>query len=339
MDGLKKNLHFVVFGAGVLLGVIFLFVGISMRGGTEEKLDQSLGSLGTLSPPTEGDVNAAKKVRAKFDSSMKDAESTLKGRGKALTQGFDPSQAPDEFYTDDATGTLRDLDARFAAMRKDVSMPDPLTGRYRIEDREKDNTFWKDRDGEMATLRQEQVKEYWIRLRIMEEFATICERLLEAGAGDGMGVRLITFNFEALTTVGNQDELSPWVVMPWSVQLECSPGFSVLLLSELTSPSELTMGGDENPRRGFPNLLTNYQTQLKGRPDRAKFKIDNDYKKKLGFTEELDPESNQGKSVIGDVETTLEEELTLVQPVKVGMRMQAAMYNEEWRPMVEPVEE
>lgn len=335
MEELKKNLHLVVFGAGVLLGIILLVVGITMRGGTEDTLDASLATLQTVSPVTEGDLTEAKQTRERFDASLASATSTLERRGKSLEQGFNPAINPGNFYTDDATQTLRRLQADFNELRREQTLPEPLAGRYRIADTTRANEFWTERDKEMSSLRQDQVRDYWIRLRIMEEVAAVCQDLVEAGADDGMGVRLINFTFENIAPIGTQEDLSPWMTMPWGVQIECSPSFGVMLLSELTSPTEASM---EN-RRGFPNLFSAYQMQLKERPDRGKFLIDNEYKKELGHSEDLGPNDARGQQVIEEVKKKIEDEITIAQPARVALRLRAAMFNERWRPVVEPEEQ
>lgn len=354
MDNLKKNLHFVVFGAGVLLGIILLVAGIMVRGGTEDKLAEAqTGLAGKTKVATRGTLEEATARSERFGSSLQDAESKLRGIGSAFDAGYLSHQTGGEFYSAEARPTLQRLRQRFAALSRPNPMPALLegwevsrSGAERVQEQ-----AWEQLEREMTSPSNDKIREMQMRLRILDEVATTCEKLVETGIGDDFGFKLTEIRFEAygvaaIGTYTNESD-SPWLAMPFSLKFECSPSFAVALVDELVNPTSRTMSAtaDKNQRKGFPMLLDMMQTEMTERPPVVRYDISNDDKaavanklneKGAGITlpsdpKELDPAEGEGKKLVEAASKDLNQDDRLALPVRVGLKMRAATFNKNWR--------
>lgn len=353
MENLKKNLHFVVFGAGVLLGVILLVAGITVRGGTESKLDGAQAKLkANTKVPTRGTLKQATERSNKFEGSLKDAESTLsKGAGVSFASNYKTYNAGRAFYTNEADGELRDLKARYQAMEKPLALPKLLVG-WEYSTSSKESDFWSPLEREMASPPTDKIRDYQMALRIMGEVATTCERLLATGADGRFGVKLLNMKFDdAYGPSGSSVPDSPWLVKPFSVRLECSPAFAVALLSELVNPSERTLDATAagKKRAGFPMFVDLMQIEQMARPMVLRFDVSNDEKaavaKAVNDTlpdgqkiavpsdpKKMGPKDNgAGQKMVEEIRKALTETDPVTLPVRVGIKLKAAAFNKDWR--------
>lgn len=348
MDNLKKNLHFVVFGVGILLGVVFLLVGIMIRGGTEEELSTAQINLAKWTVvPTKGTLDQATERSNRFGDSLKDAETKLtSGPGVAFTSGFTTYGSGSEFYTSEARPSLQKLKDRFAAMAKPVPMPSLMEGWALVRSGSDKEQIWDRLEGEMTSPAPDKIREMQMRLRILQELAATCERLLASGAGETFGVKLLEVNFDSFGVTGGGEADSPWLSMPFTVKLECSPSFAVVLADELVNPTTRTMSGQgENARRGFPILLDMLQTEMTERPPEIRLDVGNEDKAEVARKlnekgkgiivppdpTELDPEIGEGKKLVEAATEDLNENDRIVLPVRAGLKLRAAAFNKNWR--------
>lgn len=356
MDNLKKNIHFVVLGGGVLLGIILVVVGIMMRGGTEQELADMQTQLAPhANVYTKGTLDSVDNRSSGFESAVEEAGKAITG-AKSFESEFRQHSSGQAFYTNEANAALRNLRERWSKLEGKDSMPG-MASDWTIKRQsglENADAFWDRLSGEIASPPVERVRDLQRQFRLLEEIVTTCEHLLAAGHGDGMGVKLLNFraeNFQPLTS--NQVD-SPWNVMQWDLVIECSPGFAALLFEELANPSPLTLAQKENmaKRRGFPNLPMILQTEMVERPAALKIDVSND--QKAGLLEalraagkqvpnvsqpsKLDPASNEGKQVSGAAVELLEGPQQILMPVRAGLRMRAASFNDTWRATATPEE-
>lgn len=354
MDNLKKNLHFVVFGVGVLLGIILLGVGIMWRGGTEEALASAQADLAAKTKvASRGTLDEATARSERFGSSLQEADARLRNTGGAFESSYDSHQSGGEFYSAEARPALQRLKNRFAAMNRNNPMPALLdgwevtrTGAERVQDQ-----AWEQLEREMLSPSNDKIREMQMRLRVLEELATTCEKLIETGIGGDFGVKLTEFRFEAygVAAIGayTNETDSPWYAMPVSLKLECSPSFAVALVDELVNPTSRTMTptADKNQRKGFPILLDMMQTEMVERPPVVRYDINNDDKeaaarklndKGAGITlpndpKKLDPAEGEGKKLVEAADKDLNQEDRVALPVRVGLKLRAATFNKNWR--------
>ncbi|MCB9894670.1 MAG: hypothetical protein H6839_09485 [Planctomycetes bacterium] len=349
MDNLKKNLHFVVFGAGVLLGIIFVVVGFMYRSGVEQSLTDAEQKLNPKGPvDSQGTLEDATDRFKRFGKSLTDAESALKGGGQSFTSGFDKRDSGLEFYSEEANMGLKRLQERFDAMVKIPPMPDLVAGwQFQRPGADRD-TFWSGQQNEMANPPKERIREMQMRLRVLRELATTCERLIAAGADGGYGVKLQNVKFDAYAPIASNEADSPWMGLPCQIFLECLPSFATLLTSELANPTALTMGkaadgGDG--RIGFPVLLEMMQAEMTARPAAIRYDISNQDKaavarkmndKGAGIVlppdpKDLDPNDGEGRKLVDAVDKNLNEDDRVVLPVAVALKVRAAAFNTNWK--------
>lgn len=348
MDNLKKNLHFAVLGGGVLLGIILVVVGIMIRGGTEAELEQKNQELAPhLGVYTKGTLENVEKRAGGFEGSVADAEKAIKAKG--FDTDYRDHSTGDAFYTNEANATLRTLRERWAKLERKDKMPSLVEGWTikRLGGNDSADAFWDKLAGDVASPPPERIRDLQRLLRILDEVLTTCEHLVAANMDQGMGVKLLDFKAEAYQGMTSNKVDAPWNVMQWDIDIECAPSFAVLLFDELTNPSSLTMG--ERPevakRRGFPMLPMILQTEMVERPGEMKVDYEND--KKAGLLQKLrdagkqipnvsepknlDPNSPEGKQVIDAATELLHGPQQILLPVRAGLRMQAAAFNDQWR--------
>ena len=356
MDNLKQNLHFVVLGGGILLGIIFVVAGIVVRGGTEEQLATANQSLsGKTGVATKGTLDDLERRSGKFESTLDEAETALKG-AVSFDNGYEDHSSGNAFYTNEANRKLTNLRDRWAALEVDQKLSTLLEGWVvkRSSGNENADAFWTRMQTEVANPPVDSIRDLQRQLRILEEVLVACERLVAAKLDNGMGVKLLEFKAEPHASLTNNKLDSPWMVTQWEIDIECDPGFAVLLFDELVNPSALTMAKvqDKPDRIGFPNLPMNLQTEMIERPGELKLSIQNDekagaYKKANDAGESLavpddpenvDPNSTVGKALSESLHKILTEKHPIVMPVRAGIRMQAASFNSEWR-AVKPLDD
>jgi hypothetical protein len=367
MDNLKKNMHFVVFGVGVLLGIIFLVVGIVIRGGTEDAIAEELTKLaGAQKVPTQGTFDKAKKNASRFGDSLTAAETVLTtGVGRKFESDFTTHPDGRTFYTNEANAKLSQLKTRFEAMEKPLKLPGLLEG-WKMATSGAALDPLGPLANEMTNPPTDKIREMQMRLRLLDEIATTMEKLLETGAGEGLGVKLREVKFQGnFGPIATSEADSPWLAMALEFQVDCAPSFSVLLAEELVNPSQRTLkpttpaeaGKPSYQRIGFPILLEMVQTVMIGRQPEMKLDIRNEDKagvlaalnNMMGPGEEklpvpqdpkaLDPEKPDGKRLVDEAVKAMNEKDRLVMPVTAGFKIRAASFNLNWRAVKEEAAE
>ena len=350
MDNLKKNLHFVVFGAGVLVGIIFVAVAFVWRGGTETALTEAQTKLAPQSPvASQGALDKATARSDRFGASLSDAESALTNKGVAFANNYEKSETGGEFFTNEANLGLRRLQERFDAMQTPTPMPAQLKGWQFVKSGSDKDTFWKGQEGEMASPPKEKIREMQMRLRIMRELAATCEKLIAAGADGGYGMKLVGIKFDPYAPLGSNESDAPWMGMPYQVTIECTPAFATQLVEELTNPTKLTVSDakDEGPekRMGFPQMLEMLQAEMAARPSEQRWHIDTDMKADVAKTanargagivippdpKQLDENEGEGKKLVEAVSEDLNQNDRVTLPVTVGLKLRALAFNTKWK--------
>jgi hypothetical protein len=362
MENLKKNLHFVVFGAGVLLGIIFLGVGMYIRSGTEADLATEQTNLSALAKPgavpTKGNLDKAEELSGRFDASLTTAENLLTGSpGTLFTSNYSAWNDGRQFFSEEANAKLTQLKARFEAMKKPLMLPALLKG-WDFAMTSARATPWTQLDQDMSNPAGDKIREMQMRLRVLDEVATTIEKLLDTGAGDGFGVTLVSIKFPtSFGPISNSETDSPWLALAAEFELECSPGFAILLAEELANPSRRTFtpADARDPKKtgseriGFPVLVDMLQTVMIGRQQEMRAHILNEDKPDvLAAVNEamkageprlpvppdpkaIDPEKPDGKDLIEATRKNLNDQDRLVLPVQVGLKMKAVAFNGNWR--------
>jgi hypothetical protein len=360
MDNLKKNLHFVVLGVGLLLGIVFMVVGIIYRGGVEEELVAKQAELARALPAvqSEGTLADVKARSERFSGTLTEATEALSASSLgSFGQGYDNHSTGGQFYCNEANRKIRELKARFDVLQKPIKFTG-LLERYTLTRSSASATnVWEEFEKNMANPQVEQIRDLQRMLRFLDELATACERLVEAGHDDGMGVRLTNVKTDGgwVGNAGAEFE-SPWMNMKFDINLECSAGFALLLAEELARPTSLTMAkmdGRAN-RLGFPVFVDLLQLELMERPAIAKFEVSNEGGNS-GATkasaaakvnehleggakvavpsnpDDLNPETGEGKKLLDAVTNRIENDERIVLPTKVFIRVRAAAFNRAWR--------
>lgn len=340
MDNLKKNLHLVVLGGGILLGLILLYVGITIRGGAEEQLEERQASLtAAANPPSQGDLNHASERRDRFDESISTNEASLRG-ATTLLENFDPTMSVANFRGT-SPDELRKLRGRFQVMadrQQNARMPELIEG-YELEERSgRQADPFAELESQLSDTTGETLRNNWVRLRIAERLAATCESLIQVGADRGTGVRLVSLNIGDLgSTDGRDANQRPWLTADWKAELDCVPSFALLLMEELSAPSERTVpreGGAGAPPQAFPNFLRSFALQISQRPEEARFDIDREFKRNRNWPEDLDASTQEGRDRINEVRQELNE-LEILIPVRCELKLSAATFNPDWEALAE----
>ncbi|MCA8910992.1 MAG: hypothetical protein KDB82_04770 [Planctomycetes bacterium] len=368
MDNLKKNLHFVVFGAGALIGIILLVAGIVVRGGKEDSLAAAQTGLAKYEKPggvkSSGTLERDTKLAKQFGGTLEAAESALlSGRGVNFVSDFTSHNSGGEFWTNEAGAKLSELRARFANLEKPLKMPELLSEYSFTKSGGSGATFWDQLEKEMASPSKEKIRDYQMRLRVLDELATTCERLMESGADGRFGVTLLNVKFEDFAPPENTLAEAPWIVMPVGILMECAPDFAVLLASELANPTERSLGPTKkkeetdkpHQRRAFPIFVDMMQAEMKERLPEVRYDVSNEEKADLAKKvnemvkpedrinvpddpKKLDPENGEGKKLVEKAGEILNEKDVIALPARVGIQFKAAAFNKDWKVVAVPAD-
>ncbi len=338
MDNLKKNLHFVVFGAGIVVGLLLLGLGYVVRGGEEGALEQKLKSLSAKQQvETRGDLSAAEKARAEFDAALSEALTLLEERGAALTRVLPgESSEPTAFLEQRSRPFIDDMRARFGAMDGKLPLPDRMQGwTLQRGGRAPDGDFWSRYFNTLQAATREQLPEIRYQLRIIEEVCATCELLLATENFRGQRVKLNEFKFEPPVV---SDANTPWTEIPYLIDLECTPEFGHALQNELVSPSQLTSGATAADKRRmlFPNRLDSMQFMAIPRPLVMRYSISPEQRAREGIPETLDTGSEQGRAMQQRKIEEFERDVRPVLPLQFAIKLRAQSWNSNWQVVSPP---
>lgn len=344
MEGLKKNIHFVVFGVGVLIGLILMVVGIMIKGGSQDQLVAAATAMpkpGTL--PTKSDLDKAKAKRGDFDKQINGAEEALKtGAGAQLRASRTNYPDGPSFFSQEADASVKALQARFKKLEKEMPLPAELGDRTLPVPPNQAN-FWASTLQAMNSIADPKaIPNFQVQIRIMQEVCYVCEQLAKQDAFKDDGIKLVEFKFE----FRGQESVSidsPWEDFPFVVILECQPGFATALVEELANPSKNTTGDPQKAKEslgrwGFPIEVDGMQMELMERPTVVNADIANADKGKYGIpdtTKEDDPALIAKKK---EIEEKWFKELQIKLPVRVGIGGRALAFNKNWRGVTPPPE-
>lgn len=344
MDGLKKNLHFIVLGAGVLVGLVLMVMGIMIKSGRQDDLARATAAMPkTGSLPTRFDSDREKRRRDAFDKEISAAEESLRtGAGAQLRSGRQTYPDGASFFSQEADAAVKALQARFARLEKPVVLPPELGDRTLPVPQNQPNYWGATLQAMNSIADPKNIPNFQVQIRIMSEVCFACEQLLKQDAFKDDGVKLVEFKWE-FTGTENVSIDSPWEAYQFTVTLECQPGFATALAEELANPSRNTMGdpakAKENLGRwGFPVEVDAMQIELMERPIFATANISNADKAKYGIPENAkddDPAVVQKKK---ELEDKWFKELQLRLPVRAAIRARALSFNKNWRGVTPPPE-
>lgn len=348
MDGLKKNLHFIVLGVGALLGLVLMVAGMMIKSGKQGEIDTAVAALATHtkkgSPlPSKKDTEIAKRKKEAFEGEIKASLDALEsGAGLALKAGRKDHRDGPTFFSSEADAAVKDLQKRFEKLDREIKLPAEL-GDRKLPAPQQPNVFW---DNTLKAMNQiadpKQIPNFQYQIRIMQEVCYICERLQQQAAFRDQGVKLVEFKFEFRGDASISPEL-PWEDFPFSVILECQPGFATALADELANPSKRTIGDpakakEGQGRWGFPVEVMELQTEVMERAVVTSLTIYNKDKAAYG----IPPEAKADDQVVLQKKKELEEklwkELQLVLPVRCGIKARALAFNKEWRGVKPPAQ-
>jgi hypothetical protein len=338
MDNLKKNLHFVVFGAGIALGLILLGAGYFIRSGHESALADQIQKLNSKkSVPTQGDVDAASKARNQFDESIAKAVEQLKGPGSSLlASGTEPTE-PSAFYQQRGTKFIESMRARFGAMEQNSSLPDRMKGWTVARTGRQQGNIWNDLDQELAKVDAAKLEEMRTRLRIIEEICIICELLLRDSRYVGQPVKFNGLKAEAKTLSDNNPATSVWWEVSYTIDIECLPGFGYALVSELLRPTELTTGDSNGQsRRMFPNQLDTIQSTTLSRQLALRFRITPAMRASEGIPDDFDPGTPEGKDLLDRKVKQFESDVRPLLPMQFAIKLRGLSWNPKWGVVTPP---
>ncbi len=338
MDNLKKNLHFVVFGAGIALGLILLVVGYFIRSGEEAALAAQIQKLNSKKGvPTQGDVDAASRARNQFDQSIAQAVDRLKGPGSALlATGTEPAE-PSAFYQQRGTDFIKSMRARFGAMEENTSLPERMKGWTLVKTGRQQPNYWNDLDQEIARVDAGKLEEMRTRLRIIEEICIICELLLRDSRYRGQPVKFNGLNAEPKALSDNNETTSVWWEVPYTINIECMPAFGYALISELVCPTVLTEGETNGQRRlMFPNQVDTIQSTAVSRPLALRYRITNEMKAREEIPDGFDPNTPEGRELLERKVQQFEREVRPLLPMQFAIKLRGQSWNPKWGVITPP---
>lgn len=342
MENLKKNLHYIVFASGIIIGAVLLFVGISIRGGKEEEIGTRVTRLKSQTAVrTDGELRAIDSARNAFDDAVEEVVKELTdGKGQALRRNLGAATDVQRFRTE-TDAFISTYKARFEALAKPVPLPERMRGwvyRRTTTTSTQGDAWDRMRNEVNANSDAQKISEFRRRQAILHEICVACEALIASRRFGSQGVALRDFNFENPGTSGSNLLESPWETMPFSLRLECSPEFALSLSAELSAPTAMTTGMAQDAalaRRGFPIRLDGLQMMHLPRPLSLRFDISNEMKADLGIDPQLDPASEAGRTKQQEIAQKFDADLRPALPMDVGMRMRALMFNPAWRAVAE----
>lgn len=335
-----KNLHFIVFGVCVLLGLILAGVAFMKKSSATEEL-QTAQIAGAASIPTNKDVQDAKKARNRFDDALEDTEKLLmSGKGDRLLQVGQTHSTVDSFYSNEASGAIQTLRERFDALAGEEKLPEELKKlNYTLikpeGPRSRERTYWQKFEEEISGLGDaSQIKAYQVRLKIMNEVCVICEQLVASGEYGNLGVRLVGFSFNFADP--NVDATEPWQRYNFTVIVDCEPSFASALVSELTDPSErsakpVKFDDKEYSRELFPVELVAMDAGQTERPMKVRYTIPLADRKALGIPEDMTAEDFGSSSEAKKLEEEWMASKRLHVPVRYAIQCNALALNKNWQ--------
>jgi hypothetical protein len=338
MDNLKKNLHFVVFGAGIALGLILLGAGYFIRSGSEAALAGQIQKLNSKkSVPTQGDLDAAKTTRDRFDADITKAVTQLQGPGSSLlAQGNEPTE-PSAFYQQRGTTFIESMRARFGAMEQNSSLPERMKGWTVARTGRPQGNFWNDLDQEIARVDAAKLEEVRTRLRIIEEICIICELLLRDSRYVGQPVKFNGLKVEAKALSDNNDVTSAWWEVPYTLDIECMPAFGYALVSELLRPTDLTTGETNGQTRWmFPNQLDTMQSATLSRQLALRYRITPAMRASENIPDDFDPETPEGKALLDNKVKQFESDVRPLLPMQFAIKLRGLSWNPKWGVVTPP---
>lgn len=336
MNNLKSNLHLVVLGAGILLAIILMVVGIVIRGGTESSLDAAQTKLQAAgNPPSAGDMKLATEARESFNTGIKSAEEAVTtGRGAKL--GANPIDVADggQFWTGTGKPALSELQAGFAQLEKRMALP-KILARFELGTQPPVD-FWGNMEREWSQLPSDRarIRQADTQIRIMREVLGAAQVVAERPAFAGESFKLIDFKFETPAMSDARSAAnSPWQNYPFTVSAECSPAFSAALIEELSVPSTTANA----KRQYFPVLVDKLVIEMLGRPTAVEFTIDPAVRDEYKVSDKIDPDSDEGKREAERIAKDVAEKERLTINPKMTARLLAVVVNRDWR-VIKPAE-
>jgi hypothetical protein len=336
MENVKKQLHFIVLGAGVLVGVILLVVGIMIRGGTEDTLrtqHQRLVGAGTYY--SQADVDAVSSSRRAFDGSLDTALTVLTdGVGRSLLTGVDTNMDANDFRSRAAPQAIQDLKRRYGALDRGVEWPEVLED-WEVPRRGAQQQPLLDRlDESLAQASQDRILQHQLELRILDELCKTAERLMESGMFEG-GMRLVNAEFGTMGFADRRDvTTAPWEGLTFTIEIYCLPDFGAMLISELVRPTPATQGapeGSQDGRSNFPIDLISAQWETRPRPVVARLDITPEMRAAYEIGADVEAGSAQLDVHRRRIERQLQNEVNLVIPARLKVQMRAKLFNNQWR--------
>jgi hypothetical protein len=341
MDNLKRNLHYVVFGGGILLGLILFGAGFVYRSGGEGALATSITNLDKRkNVATQGELGQAERERDEFDRANQSALATLGSTGQSLRNGLSEVVSVARFSSE-TEPKVSELQSRFDAMNKPQGFPSKLKGWSWVSIGGTRNTYWTDFKADLTN--PDKIPELQLQLRLLEEVCVTCELMLRSGRFPDQGANLRSLKVEPQRKWSNRDEVdSPWEMWEFTLDIECSPEFGYALMDELLSSSDLTSGKSgagkdtANERRRFPIELDSMQSESLPRPPALLRYITPAERAAEGVGENLDPESDEGKAEAKRLAQEYERDVRPALPLRFGMKMRALNFNPKWQVVAQP---
>jgi hypothetical protein len=334
MDNLKKQLHLVVFGLGILVGVVLLVVGMGIVSGAEDSLEQQARQLEMARVVySEADVNAMRAARAEFNETYEQALTQIRQTtGRALMADIDPNAPLTAFQSTVAPNALRSLRDRFGRLERAVDMSDHVQEGWSYPS-PAPAWSWESRIQEVQRVPQAQVEQVQLELRLLDELCTIAELLMESGRFTG-GVRLLDFSADQFVTgTGRDAESAPWTRLPYRFTIMCHPDFGAALINELTRPTALTAGqtAQNRQRHGFPVELASAQWAWTERPNTIRIDVAPDDRARYDISPDAPHQGPEAQALARRIGSQLSSEVNIVQPARLAVRADALRFNREWR--------
>lgn len=347
MEALKKNLHFAVFGAGVLIGLILVGVAYMVKSGKVSQVDEAVAKLGKPAPatlPTRGDLETAQSSRNHFNQEIEAAIASLQsGNGTVLKQGIGGNQNPRTYYSQEAEPLLQDLKRRFAAMEKPIRLPEVM-GERSLPSRGMGGStpgltfIEKKMDDVNRNTDPLKVARHQIDIRILQEICFTCEKLVQLDQFKDTGVRVDDVKFEDARGGDGVSAETPWEEYSFVIYMECHADFPAALAAELANPSKLTEGSsDKDARKNgqarwlFPVLIDDVQTAMRERPKFAGYDIPLSAREKEGIPAGEKANAPEVQRIAAEKAKALSDTVKVVLPVDAALRARALSFNKNWR--------
>ncbi len=337
--GWKQQLHFILFGAFSVVGVVLLAVAIMGKSGAAKSLEDAKGKLETAAKgtvPTKGDIKIAQDRQAVFKGEVEKFQGDLINVVGDRFRAGKVYSSRDQFYSDDVVPTIDNFRGRLKAITK---MPEP-PGRFKKDPENRnakefaalpDNKFWDELNRAMQTLTPQQIPAAQSQLKLMNDMIVVFEKLRASDAYKDTPFYLERFDFQGFAGEPAKEGTTPWLRRDFSVLMQCDPSFALAFVQEMCAPSDQTKGADaDEKRRAFvPVELASIGAEMVGRPHEATYEISNKERKDWGIKpEERIEEVSSTKT--RDAEDKIAEESKIVMPLRYNIKMQALELNKLW---------